>query len=871
MHLHVGWRQYIDNYCITYLDKKELELWDYTKPVNFEQVWKQQLREEERYTKPSPPTPKPKVHEHTFHPKHTFRPCPKFSLPPKTNTLRATIVPDLTSHTTEKPLGVIIKTNNHPARALIDTATTGTNLISNNFCYQHGIKSWSLPEPLTMSLAVKGSRSKLQREALATLQLGNHEIPCKFRLSNLDKWDMILGMPFLGKFNAIIDLGKRSVYLPKLGTHLAIDRASTLFPSSARIELLQEDIKLTDNFQTVLDQQSINKTPLNLTAAYVQAPVKATTFDPITEFPDVFPEKIPNELPPLREPHMRHRIKLIDPDKIINPQVIPIAEKYYSQFREHMTKNLDSGRIYPSSSSQTSAMSCVPKPANPQIARFVTDFRARNLNTIKDRYPLPHIPTILNRLAKAKYRSKIDLMDAYFQIRVEPEDEKHTAFKTPDGQMYNSRVMQQGDCNSPSTFMRIINYILQSFLGIFVFVYLDDIFIYSDTLKDHIDHIKQVCLKLREHRLYASAKKSQFFADKLEILGHYIDNQGIHADPSKIEKIMNWPTPTSRKKVERFNTTVNYLSQYYNNLASCMSPLTSLMGKTKFYWTPLEEKAFRATKQLAEQAAILKPIDINHPDPIFLFADTSLVGTGSWIGQGPTIYTARPAAFHSRKFTSQQTSYPTHDQELLAIVDACKYFQHILLGNHFTIITDNSSLNTLLSKPTKLLNNRQTRWIEILSPFDFEILNIPGSKNIIADALSRLHEKDPSPSPPNTSSSPSIISEMNDDQYPYLPDWDDLSDDEDETYQGHEFTDEEVVTAFANAVLSDDFSQYDNEAYEADEELEVEVQPGIDLDRELELWSGNNPSSFLAEITNTTVEESPSTFPSEQPETISLE
>src|SRR5947207_12705321 len=122
-------------------------------------------------------------------------------------------------------------------------------------------------------------------------------------------------------------------------------------------------------------------------------------------------------------------------------------------------------------------------------------------------------------------------------------------------------------------------------------------------------------------------------------------------------------------------------------------------------------------------------------------------------------------------------------------------------------------------------------------------------KNIITDALSFLHEKDLSPplSSPNTSSSPPVISKMDDEQYPYLPDWDDLSDDEDETYQGYEFTDEEVVTAFANAVLSDDFSQYDNEAYEADEELEVEVQPGINLDKELELWSGNNPSSFLTE------------------------
>src|SRR5947207_8431019 len=133
------------------------------------------------------PTPKPKIPEQTFRPKYTYHPCLKFSLPPKTNTLRATIVPDLISHTAEKSLGVIIKTNDHPARALIDIATMGTNLISNNFCYQHGIKSWSLPEPLTMSLTVKESRSKLQWEAQATLQLGNYEIPYKFRLASLDK------------------------------------------------------------------------------------------------------------------------------------------------------------------------------------------------------------------------------------------------------------------------------------------------------------------------------------------------------------------------------------------------------------------------------------------------------------------------------------------------------------------------------------------------------------------------------------------------------------------------------------------------------------------------------------------------------------
>ena len=106
-----------------------------------------------------------------------------------------------------------------------------------------------------MSLAVKGSRLKLQWEAQATLQLGDYKIPCKFRLANFDKWDIILGMLFLSKFNVIIDISKRSIYLPKLGTSLTIDYSSTLFSSSAQIELLQEDIKLTipDDFQTIPD------------------------------------------------------------------------------------------------------------------------------------------------------------------------------------------------------------------------------------------------------------------------------------------------------------------------------------------------------------------------------------------------------------------------------------------------------------------------------------------------------------------------------------------------------------------------------------------------------------------------------------------
>ena len=124
---------------------------------------------------------------------------------------------------------------------------------------------------------------------------------------------------------------------------------------------------------------------------------------------------------------------------------------------------------------------------------------------------------------------------------------------------------------------------MQDFLRIFVHIYIDDICIYSQTKEDHISHIREVCQRLKEYKLYASPKKSQFFADRLMILGHYIDNQGIHADPKKIQKIQEWATPTTQKSVERFVATVNYIAQFMPQVASHLGPLTNLLGKQKFY------------------------------------------------------------------------------------------------------------------------------------------------------------------------------------------------------------------------------------------------------------------------------------------------
>ena len=170
-------------------------------------------------------------------------------------------------------------------------------------------------------------------------------------------------------------------------------------------------------------------------------------------------------------------------------------------------------------------------------------------------------------MGRAKYRSKIDLSDTYFQTRVHPDDEKYNTIKTPYG-TFACRIMLQGDTNAPATFMRVMEDTLSEFLGDFVWVYLDDILIFSETPQDHIRHVDAVCRKLKEVQLYASPKESVFFAEKLEILGHIIDDNGIHPMPEKIYKISDWTTPKNRKELERFNGIVNYVSQFLPHIAT---------------------------------------------------------------------------------------------------------------------------------------------------------------------------------------------------------------------------------------------------------------------------------------------------------------
>jgi len=221
----------------------------------------------------------------------------------------------------------------------------------------------------------------------------------------------------------------------------------------------------------------------------------------------------------------------------------------------------------------------IPKIDKPEEARFLHDLVTRNDNTHDDPPNIPGQSNIINAVANAKFHSEIDLSDGYHNLRIIREHEKHTAFKTPFG-VYRTRVMQQGDKHAPSTFQNAMNTLFQDELGIFVYIYIDDIFILSKTYKEHVNHVKYVLKKLQDNQFFANRKKSQFLPEELSILRHVITRRGIQPVPSRVRKILDWPTPANIKELKSFLGSINYCFYFAPHLATISSPLTAMAGST---------------------------------------------------------------------------------------------------------------------------------------------------------------------------------------------------------------------------------------------------------------------------------------------------
>jgi hypothetical protein len=446
----------------------------------------------------------------------------------------------------------------------------------------------------------------------------------------------------------------------------------------------------------------------------------------------------PNRLPPLRE--VNHKIPLIDENARYNYHLPRCPDALKPELSEKIQRYTKAGWWEESNVPQAAPMLCVPKKTG--RLRTVIDARKQNDNTEKDVTPFPDQEQIRNDVARARYRSKIDMSDAYEQIRVEPADVWKTAFSTVYG-TFLSHTMQQGDCNAPATFQRLMTTIFREFIGRFVHVYLDDIFVFSNSIAEHEEHLGLVFDKLRKAQLFLEEKKCDLYSKRMDCLGHIIDDRGIHADVDKMARVREWRTPRNKHDVQRFLRLVQYLAHFMPDVSAYTGPIQSIQKNGHpFHWRPIHQACMDNIKALACKTPILWPIDPSKDEPIWVVCDASASGVGAVYGQGQTWQTCRPAGFMSKKFTSAQHNYRVFEMETIAILEALLKWEDKLIGNRINIVTDHRALEFF--KTQRRLSHRQMRWMEYLSRFDFDIQYVKGVTNKVADSLSRYYQSDTS-------------------------------------------------------------------------------------------------------------------------------
>ncbi len=286
-------------------------------------------------------------------------------------------------------------------------------------------------------------------------------------------------------------------------------------------------LKFIDQSYALLAHESLDALPTEFKAM-------------IDAYDDVFPKDMPNGLPPLRG--IEHQIDFIPGASIPNRAAYRANPQETKELEDQVRGLLEKGHVRESLSPCAVPVLLVPKKDG--TWRMCVDCRAINQVTIKYRHPIPRLDDMLDELHGAKIFTKIDLRSGYHQIRMREGDEWKTAFKTKFG-LYEWLVMPFGLTNAPSTFMRLMNHVLRTYIGHFVVVYFDDILIYSKSLEDHILHVKTVLDTLRANTLYANLDKCIFCQDSVCFLGFVVSKDGLQVDESKVKAIQEWPTPTS--------------------------------------------------------------------------------------------------------------------------------------------------------------------------------------------------------------------------------------------------------------------------------------------------------------------------------------
>ena len=432
-----------------------------------------------------------------------------------------------------------------------------------------------------------------------------------------------------------------------------------------------------------------------------------------------------------------------------SPYTLPL--KHYDWVRKEIETLEKAGVIERSLSPWASPVIVVPKksaPDEPPRRRLCVDYRRVNAlqqevkRTDKSTgcltlYPLPKIDEMFAKLGGAKFFSTIDLRSAYYHIGLTRESQAKSAFVVPMGKWQFKRT-PFGLSQAPAYFQLLIDQVLMG-CGDFAMGYLDDIIVFSRSEEEHLQHLEEIFKRLRHFNLKMKREKSSFFKKHIQYLGHLVSEQGFEPLPEKLEAIRNMPHPKTPKEVKQFLGLIGYYRKFIPRFSDLSRPLTRLTRHdSKFDWTPQCQKSFNHLRELLMEYPILR-----YPDPkkgYTVFTDASGIGWSGVLTQEYPDEKGRikhhPICYVSGQFRGSQLNWAALTKEAYAIYMSIRRLAFYVSDADVTIRCDHLPLKKFLTKQT--LNSKVNNWAVELEQFNLKLEWIMGSKNTLADTLSRL-------------------------------------------------------------------------------------------------------------------------------------
>jgi len=458
---------------------------------------------------------------------------------------------------------------------------------------------------------------------------------------NLDDYDIILGLDFLRKAKIVLMLYLNGVmiasegclcFIPccKVAAANVVKRGKSLVSTIAIDKALRKGGEVF--LATIVDKKVdyCGEVPKEIASV-------------LQQFEDVMPPQLPKKLRPRRT--IDHRIELVPGTKPPSQAPYQISPLELAELRKQLEELIDSRFVRPSKAPYGAPV-LFQKKADGSL-RMCVDYRALNKVTIKNKYPVPLIQDLMDRLCGASIFTKLDLRSRYWQVQVADGDEYKTTCVTRYGS-YEFLVMPFGLTNAPSTFCNLMDDVLYDFLDNFIVVYLDDIVIYSRGIEEHVTHLSKVLDRLREYELYVKREKYEFAKDEIMFLGHLIGEGQVKMDPRKIQAIVEWSAPKSVPELRLFLGLANYYRRFIEGYSKKTTPLSDLLKKNqRWEWTVDCQQAFEKLKTAVASAPVLGLPDFEKPFEVHTDASDRAIG-------GVLVQEGHPIAFESRKLSDAE-------------------------------------------------------------------------------------------------------------------------------------------------------------------------------------------------------------------------